>query len=207
VHRADARQPAVAGGPGASGPAAGPIERGSAGLAALFEGVPKSRGLALLDLGAADGDSLAVYQRFARWIRFADVLTAAATPTGWPETLRSLPANPPRPYDLVFAWDALERLPPEEHPRLLARLSAISARGAKLLILLQAPDDPSLHLLSFSLRSTGRLRAEPTGEIRPPHPSIPPAAVKGLLEPFRLHRAFTTRVGLREYVAINDMNG
>jgi hypothetical protein len=182
-------------------PTRSPVERGSAGLAALFNEIPADGSHAILDLGASEGPSLAVYGRYARWIRFADLLTPASS-TAPAEAVEDLPANPRRPYDLILGWDIVERLPPAVRPRLMARLAEIAAPGARLFIVLESPDDHSNHLRRFAVLSSEHLRIESSEELRPPHPAIAPAEVKDVLAPFHLRHAFTTRVGLREYIAI-----
>ena len=187
-------------GSSASPPTRLPIERGSAGLAALFDEVPADRSHAILDLGAAAAPSFAVYGRYARWIRFADVLTAASTASA--EAVADLPANPRRPYDLLFGWDIFDRLPAATRHLWIARLAEVAAPGARLLIVLKSPEENSQYLHRFTVLAADRLRIDPGGELRPPPPAIAPAKVKGVIAPFHLRNAFTTRVGLREYIAI-----
>lgn len=184
-----------------------PAERITPGLAAVFERVSEDRSHAVLDLGSADGSSLRVYSRFARWVRFADVLDSASSPAGRAAALSSLPPNPERPYDLVFAWDILDRLPPQDRPGLVARLAELSAPGARLFIVVESSDLRPTDLLRFTLAGIDRVRYESTGEPRPVHAPVLPADVKRLIEPFQVHRAFSTRVGLREYVAVLRANG
>lgn len=180
----------------------GPAERVAPGVAAFFEAVGEDRSHSVLDLGPAAGSSLRVYGRFARWIRFADVLSAAVAPAGWPEVLRALPPNPERPYDLVIAWDVLDRLSPGDRPRLVERLAELSAPAARLLVVSASPDLFPVALLRFTLAEVDRMGYEAAGEPRPVHPPVSPAEMKRLLAPFEVHRAFSAQVGLREYVAV-----
>lgn len=176
-----------------------PLERFAPGLAAFFD-LSEDRSRALLDLGEAAGSSMHVYGRFARWIRFADVLSSATSPSAWPEAQRSLPPNPERPYDLIIAWDILDRLPPESRAGLVDRLVEISAPGAKLYVVSASLDVAQIGLLSCTVEEIDRVRCEPSGERRPTHPPVLPAEVQRIVEPFQVVRSFSSRVGLREYV-------
>src|SRR5688572_5646635 len=107
-----------------------PVERTSAGLAALFEGLSEDRSHAILDLGPASDSSLKVYGRYARWVRFCDIVGTAASPDGWDSAVNTLPSQPEHPYDLIFAWDVLDRLNPADRPQLIARLVEVTAPSA-----------------------------------------------------------------------------
>lgn len=177
-----------------------PLERFAPGLATFFD-LSEDRSRALLDLGGAAGSSMHVYGRFARWIRFGDILSAATSPEEWAEAQSSLPPNPERPYDLIVAWDILDRLPPESRAALVKRLVEISAPGAKLYVVSASLDVAQTGLLSCTVEEIDRVRYEQTGERRPSHPPILPAEVQRIVEPFQVVRSFSSRVGLREYVA------
>lgn len=182
-------------------PGTGPAERLAPGLAAFFRAVSEDRSHAVLDLGPGSSSSLRVYSRFARWVRFADVLTAAISPSGWPEISGSLPPHPERPFDLVIAWDALDRLPAENRPELVKRLAEITTPDARLFLLSAAPDVAPIGLLRFTLVDLDRMQYENTGEARPAHALPMPAELQRILSPFQLLRGFSTQLGLREYVA------
>ena len=180
-----------------------PVERATPGVAALFDGVRDDRSHSVLDLGTATESSLRIYSRYARRVRFADLL-GAATWGGWSAALSGVPAQPDRPYDLVLAWDILDRLGPEERPRLMERLGVITAVNARLHALIDASGKESAHPLRFSLLDIDRMRYETAGSARPTRATLLPAEVERLLLPFQVVRAFTSKVGLREYVALRD---
>jgi hypothetical protein len=182
--------------------APGPVERPAPGVAALFEGVGEDRRHAILDLGPAAASNFKVYSRFARWVRFADLLGAASSREGWAAARDALPLQPERPYDLVLGWDVLDRLPPEERPRLVERLVELTAPGARLYVVVESSPEPTAHLLRFELLDTDRMSYEATALARPVWPPLLPSKVERLLMPFQVRRAFTSRVGLREYVAV-----
>lgn len=179
------------------------VERATPGVATLLEGVTRDESHAVLDLGAAADSSLQAHSRFARRIRFVDLLQDATARNRWSEALTSLPSQPEQPYDLIFAWDILDRLFPEERPKLVERLAEVSSPDARLHIVVDASESTSpSHPLRFMLVDTDRLRYEPTGPPRPHRHPLLPAEVERLLAPFRVQRAFTVKGGFREYVAV-----
>jgi hypothetical protein len=194
----------------------GAVEGAAPGIAALFDGVEEDGTHSVLDLGPATDSKLRVYGRFARRMRFVDLLAAATPQTlrgipplesgtpenGWAGAMGALEAQEDRPYDLIFAWDILDRIPPEERPRLVERLAAVGAANARLHVVVEASERPTAHPLRFTLLGVDRIRYEAVGPARPSRPRIHSAEVERLLAPFQVVRAFTLKVGLREYVAI-----
>jgi hypothetical protein len=181
------------------------VEGAAPGVAALFEGVSEDRTHSILDLGQAADQSLRVYSRFARWVQFADMLgdsRFSATRGSAGVQLEDLPSQPDRPYDIVFAWDVLDRLLPWGRPGMVQGLAALTAPGARLHIIVRASDEAIMRPLRFTLLDTDRIRYEPAGTERLPRPGLLPAEVITVLAPFRVLRAFTLRSGLREYVAV-----
>lgn len=187
--------------------APGPVERASPGAAALFEGISQDESHAVLDLGAAAGASLRVYSRFARRVRFADLLTARSE-QGLAAALEALPSQPERPYDLLFAWNTLDRLLPRERSRLVQRLTDVSAPDARLHVVVDASEGTTGRVPHrFTLVDVDRMRCEPAGRERSDRGRLLPADVEELLSPFRVVRGFTLKDGLREYVAVRGEGG
>ena len=176
-------------------------ERATPGVAALLDGITEDRSHAVMDLGPASDSSLRVYGRFARKVRFEDLLTAAAE-GGWPKALAEMRDQPELPYDLVFAWDILDRTSPEERRRLITRLTQLTAPNARMFVTVDASGSPMAQPLKYTLLDLNRLRCEPIGPARPARPPLLPAEVEKLLVPFHVVRAFTLKGGLREYVAL-----
>lgn len=192
--------------PATVGPAAPPpstaVERTTPAIAAIFERVSEDRTHAVLDLGPASDSSLQVYSRFARWIRFADLSDTEIAGGDWKATLATLPPRPERPFDIIFAWDILDRLEPDARPALIARLAEITSDDARLYVVVDSSGKPESSPHRFALLDTDRMRFEPAGRPRPPYQRLLPAEVERLLEPFQVVRAITSQIGLREYVAI-----
>lgn len=180
------------------------VEQRAPGVAEVLEGAGPGRTHSVLDLGAATDSSLQVYSRFARRIRFADLFADTTTREGRARALRALPAQPDEPYDLVFAWDILDRLFPEERPRLVQRLAEITAPGARLHVVIDASESSGVRPHRFALLDTGRVQCESVGPARPARRPLLPAEVERLLDPFQVVRAFTLKGGFREYVAVRS---
>ncbi len=191
------------GGAGANGaPAPAPVERAAPGLAAFFDGVPEDGAHAVLDFGAAAEGTFRLYSRFARHIRFVDLLTDSPQGEAWDSALEALPQSPENPYDLVLAWNLLDWLSPAERILLVKRLTKLTAPGTRLYVVVDQSGSTTTHPLRFSIVDFGRVRQEPAGPLRPTQPQLLPAQVERLLEPFRVVHAYTLRHGLREYVAV-----
>jgi hypothetical protein len=183
------------------------IETMAPGVTALFDGMVADGTHAILDLGAASAASLSVYGRFARQIRFADLPGRATLPRGpglIAALLDAVPPQPARPYDIVFAWDVLDRLYPECHAPLVARLAEVAAPDARLHILARGSERVVVRPLRFMLIDTDRMRYEPSGPAGPVMSQLLPAQLAHLLEPFRVVRGFTLKGDLREYVALRE---
>jgi hypothetical protein len=176
-------------------------ERTSPALSAFFDRVSEDRSHSILDLGPVSGASLALYSRFARWVRFADLSDVANTPGGWSQALSTLRHDPDHPFDLVLAWDVLDRVPPEERPKLVAHIAKLTSPEARLYLLAGAHENREVPSYRFSVVELDRMRYEPGASPRPSHPRMSPTEVERLVSPFRVMKAFTSQIGLREYVA------
>lgn len=178
-----------------------PTARAAPGVAALFEGLPRDGSHTVLDLGPSAEAHLRVYGPFARQVRFADLLTSPPHGQAWSAALNALPPHPERPYDVVLAWNLLDRIWPEERPPLVARLAELTAPGARLYTLVRTSAEPTEPRHRFILVDVDRMHDEATGAPLPTHAPLLPAEVERLLRPFEVVRAFTLRSGMREYVA------
>jgi hypothetical protein len=190
---------------GPPGPAAPSVEGAAPGITALLEGLDTGAAHSVLDLGRAAGAKLDLYTPVARRMRFVDLLETGGT--GWADAVKEIPAEPDHPYDLVLAWDLLDRMPPRHHAALVSRLARVVPPQARLHLLVAASEASLPELFRFTPLGPGRLRYDPTNLPRPPHPRLHPAEVERILEPFRVTRAFTLKVGFREFVAIRGSGG
>jgi len=179
-----------------------PLVRSAPGVAALFEGLREDGSHAVLDLGPATESQLHVFGRFARQVRFADLITAPPHGEAWSAALRGLPPHPHRPYDLVFAWNVLDRIRPEARPSLIERLAELTAPAARLHIVVDLSGAPFSPPLRFTVVDVDRVHEEAVGAPEATHAPLLPAEVERLVRPFVISRAFTLRSGMREYVAV-----
>ena len=174
-----------------AGPA--PVERAAPGIAALLEGFTEDGGLSVLDLGPASEPSFQLYAGFARRIRFADILANPPPSGGLTERLKALGSDPLPLYDLVLAWNILDRLRKEERSALVERLVRVSSPDARLYVLVDSSGRPDTCPLRFSLLDRDRVSQLPVGPEEPARPEILPAELERLLMPFRVCHAFTLR--------------
>jgi hypothetical protein len=180
--------------------------RPSLGVAAVFDVATPDGRHAVLDLGRASETGMEVYRRYARRIRFADLLPVDGAGTLEEATRASfeaaIPAQPDHPYDLVLAWDVFDRVAPEARAALVEVLADRCAAGARLHVVVDPSDTPTIARYRFTPLDVDRVRYEPAGEAPRTASPLLPAPVERLLDPFEVVRAFTLRSGLREYVAI-----
>jgi hypothetical protein len=178
------------------------MERAAPGVAALFDGLSEDGSHAVLDLGPAVDSHLRLFSGFARRIRFAGLLPWQRGDREWMGALRSLIPHPQQSYDLVLAWDLLDRLSPEARPSLIQRLAEITAPGARLYMVVDASEEPTTQPFRFALVGADRVSQWPLGAPEPAPRQLLPAQVERLLAPFEVVQAFTLRSGQREYVAV-----
>ena len=186
------------------GVAAGPRERRSPGLSALFDALAPDGLHSILDLGPASGAHLVLLSRYASQIRFANLLTSAAPGSGGYEAVRALAANPERPYDVVLAWDVLDRLDAEGRSSLMAKLMEVTAPRARVYAIAAGEGAARSAALAFTLLDFDRVLERPTGVTIGTGQPLLPAQMERVLAPFEVKSAFMLRTGAREYVAIKQ---
>lgn len=178
------------------------MDRAAPGIAALFHEIPPGEKLALLDLGHATESHLNLFGRYSRRVRFAGLLPRPPLAEGWAEAIAALPADPERPYDLVLVWDLLDRVGPEARPRLIRRLAELTAPGARLYLVVDQSDGPTIDMLRFTLLDLEHVRQQVVGPPLPSYGHLLPAQLERLLRPFEIVRGYALRGGQREYVAV-----
>ena len=183
-------------------PAAAPVERSSPGLAALFDALTQDGRHSVLDLGLAGDRHLGVLSRFARQIRFAGFIPHPPEGDAWTSALEALPPNACRPYDVVLAWDILDRIDPPQRAGLVERLVALTAPDARLYAVVDASGAATTRPLRSTLTGVNRVSVLPVGPPKPARTPLLPAPLERVLAPFAVTQAFTLRTGLREYVAV-----
>ena len=176
-------------------------ERRSPGLDALFRTLRDDGSHSILDFGPATSDHLRFLGRFGRQIRFAGLLPEPPHGDDWREAVRTLPPNPDHPYDVVFAWNLLDRIDPGTRPGLIAKLDELTAPGAWLFAVVDDSGGPTIQPVRTTLLAKDRVSETPIGDPVPAYPPLLPAPIERLLTPFKVTAAYTLRSGQREYVA------
>lgn len=179
-------------------------ERSAPGIAALFDGLRDDGRHTVLDLGAASEGSFEIHSRFARRIRFADLLSGPGPRSSWSGALRALPSYLDHPYDVILGWNLLDRMPPAERPLAVETLARVSVRGARLYVVGDTSGSSHSPPLRYTLLDTTRVVEEEAGPAGPAWPGLLPAEVERLLKPFTVKQAIVLRGGRREYVAFRE---
>lgn len=180
----------------------GQSTRRSPALEALFGMLRDDGRHCVLDLGAADGRRLRLLGRFARRMRFAGLLPEADA-MDWGAALDALPSSPRQPYDVVLAWDFLDRVPAAHHEAVVARLAEITTSSARLYAVVDSGGGTTTVPRAYTLTELDQVVEQALGPPEPPaNAPMLPAQVERSLRPFEVVRAFTLRSGQREYVAL-----
>lgn len=155
----------------------------------------------MLDLGPAQPSHLEIYSRFARRIRFADLLGAPGREESWERALGTLSGAPEKSFDVVLAWDLLDRISPKYRPVLMETLVRLTSSGARLHVLVDPSEKLTVPSVRFTLRDIRTVARRLSGDAQPAWPPVMPAEVERMLRPFGVIHAFTLRSGYRAYVA------
>jgi len=172
------------------------------GIAALLESLDPEPGGTVLDLGPATDGNLRCFGRFARRIRFADLVTTWRSSGSLDGALQILRTRPDGPYRLILAWNFLDQVAPEQRPQVVACLGEIAEPGARLHFLIDMSNEPFVRPSRFTVVDAEHVRREDTGPSQLAQPRLLPADVARLMKPFRIVHAFVLRSGMREYVAV-----
>ena len=184
-----------------------PAERPSPGLGALFEALTPDGGHSILDLGHAESRRLRLLGRFARRIRFADLVPEVPEGRALEAALERMRPHDTGPYDVVLAWDVLDRLDPGARIAVMERIVEITAPGARLYALVYSETVAVRQPIRWAMQELDRVVAEPVGPPEPGGAPLLPRQVERLLEPFEVVTAVSLRHGLREYVARRPIPG
>ncbi|MDX1494422.1 MAG: class I SAM-dependent methyltransferase [Longimicrobiales bacterium] len=182
-------------------PASAPEERAAPGLASLFAALSPDGRHSVLDLGSAEGRRLRLLGRFARSVRFAELVPFPPQGADLDAALRRLGDRPGDGYDVVLAWNVFDRLQEAERERLLERLVEVTSPGARLHAMTDASGSAAIQPVRITVLELDRLATEPAGPSEPARPPLLPRQVERLLRPFDVVRGFSLKGGWREYVA------
>lgn len=179
----------------------GPEQRASPGLATLFESLSADGRHSVLDLGPAGSRRLRLLGRFARRIRFADLVPEPPHGPALDAALADLEPHSLGRYDVVLAWDIFDRLDEAERARVMERIVEVTEPGAALFAVIESSETVARRPIRYRLVELGRVALEPTGPPEPAGAPLLPRQVERLLAPFEIVTAVSLRAGFREYVA------
>ena len=185
-------------------PVSNSAERAAPGIEALFSGLSEDGRHSILDMGPAVGANFQLYRRFARQVRFSDLLVDPPRGSSLSRFLDSLAPPQTRTFDLVLLWNLLDLLNPEDRTRLIHRIHEITGSGARVYVLVDASETGTTRPFRFTLLGLDRVLQEPSGPLRSNSSPLLPAEVERLLRPFEVFHAFTLRGGLREYMGVKE---
>jgi len=177
------------------------VERRSPGLEALLDTLTADGSHSILDFGPATSEHLRFLGRYGRQIRFAGFLPEPPAGKDLEEAVRALPPNPSQPYDVVLAWNLLDRIDPAVRPALIAKLDELTAMGARLFAVVDTSGSSTIQPTRTTIVSRDHVAETPVGDPAPAFPPLLPAPIERLLAPFKVASAYTLRSGQREYLA------
>lgn len=184
-----------------------PDSRASPGLVSLFGSLHADGRHSILDFGPAEGRRLRLLGRFARRIRFAELVPEPPRGDELVGALEDLEPHSTGHYDVVLAWDLFDRLDEAERSRVMERIVEVTSLGALLFAIVESSESATRRPMRYSLVELGRVIQEPAGAAQPAGPPLLPRQVERLLSPFEVVTAVSLRAGFREYVARRSGDG
>jgi hypothetical protein len=182
-------------------------ERTSPGLASIFESLSADGRHAILDLGSAESRRLQLLGRFARRIRFAELVPEPPRGSDLDAALDRLGPDGRWRYDVVLSWDLLDSLDEQERSRTMRRIEEVTGPGALIFAVVDSGQSVSRRPIRHRLVELDRVAVEPAGPPQPAGAPILPRQVERLLAPFEVEVAVSLRAGFREYVARRPEDG
>ena len=185
-----------------------PADRALPGLTDVLAGLPEDRSARLLDLGPLVAANFNLYAQHASRIRFADVWRDALPKPGPGAAHRVDPARAipdherGAAYDVVFAWDVLDCLDPDDAVELVRRMADACRPRARLHALFTATGARSTRPSRYEITGAGRVRTVDDGPRTLPTTGLAPAELERRLAPFAVEHSYVLRHGAREVVAV-----
>lgn len=181
----------------------------SPGLQALLAELEEGGAYRILDLGAARGDNVEFFSRYAARLQIADLwssLTADATlrvraeEHPGPVLQHLLPPVDGGDFHVVLAWDLFDYLSRDQLRALGILLERLTRPGGHLLALLPAGREIPARPRSFRVLDGGRLEYGARCAESRTSPRYAPADLGALLPRFAVDRSFLLRHGVQEYL-------
>lgn len=180
----------------------------SPGLEEAIAGVPDDGSCKVLDLGPSVADNVEFVSGFASYLQIVDAIErgpwaddAEGAGLGRLSTLQPLVKKHRRSFHLVFVWDVLNYLSPEQAERLIHAVAELCLPGARLHAIVYATDTMPAVPNRFRILGGSRLAYEASTNDLKGVPALPASAVEKLLKGFRIEHSFVLQHGVHEYVA------
>ncbi|MBN8550846.1 MAG: hypothetical protein J0M12_16140 [Deltaproteobacteria bacterium] len=156
----------------------------------------------ILDLGAACSSNIKYYSKIARKFHFEDLSAALASKRDSEGSVldEALSLRSNQRFDLIFCWDILNYLSPQEIERLGSTLAAHSHCETKLFLLLPVGREISGAPLRFKMADDYRLEYEPQVGARMQSPRYNKTDLKKLWPGFERQKSFLLKNGFEEHI-------
>ncbi len=175
----------------------------------LIDNLAEDRRWIVLDLGAARPQTVALLSRFRCRLEIADLTGTADTPgngagdavtlTRLSEALDCIPSI--EPVDIVFCWDFLNYLVPEQMTELMAGVAKRCRPGALVHALIAYSDQPMPQWPGqFAPIADGRLLSLSTSKPQRVAPRYSPEDLGKWMSAFTIERARLLTNGMQEYL-------
>ena len=175
----------------------------------LIDNLAEDRRWVVLDLGAARPQTVALLSRFRCRLEIADLADATDTPGNGagdavthPRLTEALDCVPSiEPVDIVFSWDFLNYLVPEQMTELMVGVAARCRPGAVVHALIAYSDQPMPQRPGqFAPIDDGRLLSLSTSEPQRLAPRYSPEDLATWMPAFTIERARLLTNGMQEYL-------
>ena len=185
----------------------------SPGLGAALAGLPSDGSCGVIDLGPAVAGNLDFVSTFASKVQIVDLLgggsanAAAQAPDleRGMQALRQLVPLANGTFHLVLAWDLLAYLPSHRIGDLIGLMAELCRPEARLHAIVPTTEMIPAAPSRYRIVDAESLVYEPaTADLRAA-PELPPNEVDKLLEGFEIEHSFVLRHGVREYVAMRNV--
>ena len=185
----------------------------SPGLEAALVGVPSDGSCGVLDLGPAVAGNLDFVSTFASRVQIIDLFGRGSANAAAPapdlergmQVLRDLVPLANGTFDLVLAWDLLAYLPSHRIGEMIGALAELCRPEARLHAIIPTTEMMPAVPNRYRIVDAESLVYEPATTDLRVAPELPPNAVDKLLEGFEIEHSFVLRHGVREYVAMRNV--
>lgn len=185
-------------------------EHASLALRHLIKTIDPAQPTRILDLGAACASNIKFYSKIARKFHFEDLSAAIA---GRCESQKSAGANPEKSvldetlslrknqfFDLIFCWDILNYLEPEEISRLGGMLAEHAHSETQIFLLLPVGSEIASVPLKFQVMEHDRLNYEEEGAGYTASPRYNKSDLKKFWPHFKRNKSFLLKNGFEEHI-------